>query len=840
MTACLVKGTAASRRRCGPRTALRRGSVSICMLAAGLVGLGGSAARADDGAQASSQSPVAAASTPAASVAASDAVAAAPAAGSASASGGASQSPDDGALQEVVVTAQFRQQDLQNTPLAITALSESMLREQGYTDISDVSASAPNVTFEKGNGLNTGAAQFYIRGVGQYDIIPAVDQGVGVYIDDVYFGSTYGADFDLVDLDRVEILRGPQGTLAGFDSIGGAVKLYTQKPTGSDDGYLEAGYGSNEKREVRGAFDVAIVPGQLFLRISGANVADNGYIDRIDFACAYPALAGTLPVQNPEEQGCSLGHEGGSNDNMLRGALRWVPSDRLEVNLTTDVEYNTNQPSANTLIAINPAVIPAGWQALQQSLFGVVADSRFIPPPGQYVSYDGYTDPVLHYNIDPNGYDHAYGVAGTVDYRLTSDLSLKLISGYRTTNGYLAADVDGTPLQATGGTYAIDYRQVTQEARLNGSAFDRFLEYTVGGFYFDSHQTFDQFVDGPEGLFFLPGGLTKTGNDLVTERSYAGYATGTIHPTSKLSLIGGYRFTHTYKSYVFDDFGLFSPLLDVVGSGPPAVSNRSDYRASIQYQWLPQLMTYLQYSTGFKAGGINPTPATLAQALPFGPETLTSYEAGLKSEFLDRRLRLNLAGFVSDYDGYQMDAFQPDGASIYKNAGNARITGAEAEIEARPVDGLLVNGSFSYLHWRWLVLNDSPIPGVPDLQGPCITCTNLYTPKYKIDVGIQYALQLGNRLGSLTPRLDGDFVSRMFSDPQNTFVASMPARWVSNFHLTWDSPSSEWEAQLAITNLFDKFYYENTNAAEFSETGFAAAAIGRPREVMLTARRTFF
>lgn len=743
------------------------------------------------------------------------------------------------AVSEVVVTAQFRQQNVQRTPLAVTAVNAAILNERGYTDISDVSNLAPNVTFEKGNGLNTGAAQFYIRGVGQYDIIPAVDPGVGVYIDDVYFGSTYGADFDLVDLDRVEILRGPQATLAGFNSIGGAVKLFSQKPTGSAGGYLEAGYGSNDKLDLRGSFDLPLITDKLFLRISGASVSDDGYIDRIDYACAYPALAGTLPRQNPAEKGCVIGHEGGSDDKTVRAALRWLPTDRLEVNLNADVEVNSDQPSPNSLLAINSANVPPGWQAIQVQHFGIPLDDRFIVPHGQYVSYDGYTDPVLGYTIDPNGHDKAYGMEGTIDYRVTDHLSLKSITAYRTTNGYLAADIDGTPLQATGGTYDIDYRQFTEEDRLNGDAFNKVIDYTVGAFYFDSHQTFDQFVDAPEGLFFLPGGLTKTAYDHVKEDSYAGYVTTNVHPTSQLTLIGGYRFTHSEKTYVFDDLGIFVPLLDIVGEGPPAISDRSDYRASIQYQWTPQLMTYVQYSTGFKAGGINPTPATVAQALPFGPETSTTYELGLKSEFWDRRVRLDLAAFTNKYRGYQTDKFQADGSSIYTNAGTARIEGAEAELEARPIENLLVDASFSYLHYYWEYLNTGAIPGVPDLQGPCITCTNLYTPTYKGDFGIQYAFQLGERFGSLTPRFDADYVGRMFADPQNTVVAEMPHRWVANLHLTWRSSDPRWEATLAITNLFDKFYYVNTNAAEYSETGFAAGGIGRPREVMFTVRRTF-
>jgi iron complex outermembrane receptor protein len=180
-------------------------------------------------------------------------------------------------LQEIVVTAQFRSENLQQTPIAITAVNAAMLEQRNQTDISQVAAQAPNVTLQP-NGAAFGASMVaFIRGVGQTDFDLALEPGVGIYVDDVYYATLTGSLLDLLDLDRVEILRGPQGTLAGKNSIGGAIKLFTQKPTG-EGGFLEAGYGSLHRVDIRGAGDFTLVPDKLFVRVSVASKHHDGYV----------------------------------------------------------------------------------------------------------------------------------------------------------------------------------------------------------------------------------------------------------------------------------------------------------------------------------------------------------------------------------------------------------------------------------------------------------------------------------------------------------------------------------------------------------------------------------
>ena len=190
-------------------------------------------------------------------------------------------------IGEVVVTAQFRSQNVQKTPLAITAVNATMMEARSQTNVSDVASRAPSVTFTTaGGGLGgSQAAAINIRGVGQTDFNLALEPGVGTYIDDVYFGTMYGTMMDLLDLDRVEILRGPQGTLSGKNSEGGAVKLFSKQPSDSGGGYVEAGYGSFNKRMLRAGFNVTLVPDKVFLRVTGLGEKQDGYVTRYDFQC---------------------------------------------------------------------------------------------------------------------------------------------------------------------------------------------------------------------------------------------------------------------------------------------------------------------------------------------------------------------------------------------------------------------------------------------------------------------------------------------------------------------------------------------------------------------------
>lgn len=251
---------------------------------------------------------------------------------------------DDNALEEVVVTAQYRSENLQDTPLAITNISADMLEDQGLTNVQQLGLVIPNASIRPQGSFSGPAPQIGMRGVQTSEFIYTTDPGVGVYIDDVYFGSLTGGAIDLLDLERVEVLRGPQGTLFGKNSLGGAIRLISKEAKGNDTGSLEVGYGTSNRLDLKGSYDFAATD-KLFVRITGVSKQIDGYQDILDFRCQMikngtPALAGTFPslVPSNRETGgnCKIAERGGSHLDAGRVMLRYLASDNLEMSLSGD------------------------------------------------------------------------------------------------------------------------------------------------------------------------------------------------------------------------------------------------------------------------------------------------------------------------------------------------------------------------------------------------------------------------------------------------------------------------------------------------------------------------
>src|SRR5262249_26993593 len=235
-----------------------------------------------------------------------------------------------GGLEEVVVTARFREENLQQTPIAITAITAEDVEQRGFTTTSDIAYSVPNASFRPAQAAFGNTQTAYIRGIGQNDFDFAFEPGVGIYVDDVYYPTTMSSQFDLLDLERVEVLRGPQGTLFGRGSIGGAIRYVSKQPKGDNSGYAEVTVGEYHRVDVRAGYDFSIIEDKVFVRITGVSRKEDGYQKDIDFACKYPQLAGNLPklVQNANA-GCLIGTLGGTDVSGARAQLRFVATDDL-------------------------------------------------------------------------------------------------------------------------------------------------------------------------------------------------------------------------------------------------------------------------------------------------------------------------------------------------------------------------------------------------------------------------------------------------------------------------------------------------------------------------------
>lgn len=760
------------------------------------------------------------------------------------------EASSDVAGGDILVTAQFRSQRLQDTPIAITAISAAALEERGLSRITDITNTAPNVVMKPSGSVYGPAATLFIRGVGQMDSSFAVDPGVGLYVDDVYRGITFGSLIDLLDLDRVEILRGPQGTLAGKNSIGGAVKLFTKLPKGDGTGYIEATTGSRNRIDVRAAADISLIDDTLFARISGVSRHRDGYMTRLDYNCSHPG-ATQAPTSTATDNGCVAGHEGGQDYTAGRLALRWLASDRVEVNLAASRLVDDSEPPATKLISLAP---PAA------NTPGFPDRSVFYTAPQSYTNYSTYqiqsfTDPANYAGLPgagthppmtfpTNNRIRAWDLAGTINVELGDNLSLRSITAYQYTDGRYSTDNDVSPFGISGGTFRQRFRQFTQELRLNGTV-DSLLDWTLGAYYFrgKGYMTGVNFVSPG-----LPNETVNGVDDYIPSTSKSAFAHAVFHLTDRLNVTGGVRYTRDEKDYSFRRTNVFLPGQPTYTTASRIDGHRSDYsgdrwdfRANVDYKLTDDILAYAQYSTGYRGGGVNPRPFIIEQAVPFGPETLNAYEVGLKTDWFDRALRLNVSAFMNDYKDMIFSNTAPtvvNGVTLSPvngtpvNAGDGRFKGIEVEANLEPVEGLTIDGNLSYLDFQLKRL------GAAGATIAGITLANIapYVTKWKAGGGIQYRADLGE-LGTVSPRFDIAYQSSFFTAIDNNPASLTPSYTVANARVSWQSSNRDWEVAFAVSNLFDRFYYQNKfrGPAIASVTGQPAP----PREWSLSLRKNF-
>jgi len=826
-----------------------------------------------------------------------------------------------GDVNDIVVTAQFRETRLQDTPIAITAVNAALLEQRGQTDIAQVAAQAPNVTL-KPQPQNGGAGLIaFIRGVGQVDFNYAVDPGVGIYVDDVYIPTLTSSLLDLMDLERIEILRGPQGTLAGKNSIGGAIKLFSVKPDGSGGGSLQVGYGAYNRLDIRGTADFKVTD-TLFARISGVAKSSDGYVDILDYGLTHPD-SNVLPT-NSRGAYPKVGTQGGQSYVAGRVALRWVPTDRLEINISGDYTSDHSEPAPTIVLAaglpgptstnplpFNPTVpYPAtnadggAWLAGKDGN-PVPLDCRFVPygkfgcdtlNAGQfgvdprYVSYASFQDgmlptsqaPYKPYTALQNQDFEGWGVQGNVRFDISDTLQLVWISSYREYVTHWGQDQDATPIPVAQLDNQMNHHAWSQEIRLNGSLGDKLLEYTLGGFYFKQDGRYTARVDlNYAGIDFVHG------PDTTPSTSKALFANGTLHPTEAWSISGGVRYTRDEKTYTYfrRNPDLTIPFVTVPPSpqypipiceffqgaptaGPTGIGNspncllaglydisdtfkgdRWDWRVSTDYRFSDAFMAYASIATGYKGGGVNPrpffgpsagdcnapgyvAPAPCNQLGSFEPETITTYEIGFKSDLFDRRLRLNGAVFFNKYNNIILQLTSCPSAPCLKptNVGKADVKGFEIETTIRPVDGLTLDGSLSYIDFEYKDVGDSAVTGVP------ITGITPYTPEWTWSFGVQYDYAI--RPGTISVRFDGNYQSDIYGETSNSDWSRIKPYFLGNARLSFTTADKDWQVAVEVKNVFDHYYFLSKSDVTNS-LGEATGVPGLPRTWMVSVKRNF-
>ncbi len=737
-------------------------------------------------------------------------------------------SQNQGGINEIVVTAQFRNQNVQEAPLAITAVDAALMEARSQTNVEQLAQRAPSVSFSaggQGGGAQTAAVN--IRGIGQNDFQFPNEPGVGVYIDDVYYGISFGTAFDLVDLERVEILRGPQGTLAGKNSIGGSIKLFSRLPDADPDAYVEASVGSFDRISLKAATNLTIVPDKLFVRLTGTARYVDGYLDRLDYGCVHGV---NVPGGNfATGDNCVIGTEGGQNVIAGRAAVRWIINDRVENNFIADVTRDRSEASPGKAIFL-PAASTGGID--------------YVTGPREYTNYanySGYLGTDDQYTLPAISYLNSWGVSNKLDVELSDNLSLTSITAFRHADGESAWDGDNSPVNISNNFSTFRHQQFTQELRLSATLADIF-DVTVGGYYYKADSKLGGRVNvGAAGLDFQS-------NDPFKQTSVSAFVHGVLRVTDRFNLTGGLRYTDEDKTYTFSRT---SPIPGVptdprVASLDGLVAgfkgDRLDWRIAADYEVVDDIRFYGQIATGFKGGGVNPRPYLEMQAVPYDQETATSYELGLKTMLLDRRLRLNLAAYKTDYNNYQglvssCPDISPPGfpfCSATRNVGDAEIKGFEVEFDARPVEGLSIDGSVSHTDFQFKsgLAGSGIIPGVTEAP---------FVPKWKYALGAQYEIDAGN-LGTITPRVDWVWQSAMESNIPNNIagflLGEVEERGLLNARITYRTVDKDWEFAVAATNLTDEFYYMN-KYDRVSQSGNAYGMPGRPREIIFSIKRNF-
>ncbi|MFM2300326.1 MAG: hypothetical protein RLZZ84_62 [Pseudomonadota bacterium] len=746
----------------------------------------------------------------------------------------------DEAGREIVVTAQFREQKLQDTPLSITAVDSKLLESRNQTDLSQIARQAPNVTLNAMGGAYGSSLGASIRGIGQFDFNPAYEPGVGMYVDDVYYATLTGGIFDLLDLERVEVLRGPQGTLTGRNSIGGAIKLFSKKPTDENSGSVSAAYGSRQRTDFRGAANFVIADG-LYGRVSGVYKHQNGYVDQVDYGCANPGNAqgiGLFPGSGPD---CVMSKLGEVNYSGVRGALRYAPNSTVDVTITADYTHEDRANSAE--------VVTQTAAGLSQYNCGKLCTyASFYMPANDLTPGAGRPGPwgqVAQGYFMPNRtkFD-GWGVSANAKFELSDSLNVQSITAYRDYRQVWGTDDDFTPnpAKAAGGYNDLSFWFFSQELRLNGKIGD-LGEFTLGGFYSDQRSIYFTRQD----IHYIAPGLNFQfmGNDPVNADSKAAFGTVILHPTEAMTVTGGLRYTKESKDYTFvrkNYDGTRSYFLGALdGVKATYKGDKWDWRISGDYRFSPEVLAYVTVGTGFKGGGVTARPFDAAQALngSFGPESVTAYEAGFKTDLLDRKLRLNVSAFLNDYKDIQLPliscaslgSLAPCGAR--QNAGSGKIKGFEVEMFASPMHGLDIDASASHIYGNWSKI-DARVGNAILITDPIVS------PNWKWSAGIQYKAELGNS-GSITPRFDLAYTgkSSLGRVAAGGAIDYAPAYTLGNARVTWKNSNEDLSISFEVQNLFDKYYNPARFAAVYAFSGTIYSQVGKPREWAVTVKKEF-
>jgi iron complex outermembrane receptor protein len=694
-------------------------------------------------------------------------------------------------LEEITVTARQRVESLQDVPVAVTVMDESAIQKTFAQNLGEMGAYAPNVTIGTVPGFT--AASIAIRGVSTGDIPSTFDPAVTVAVDGFYLGHYQASLLDMFDIQQVEILRGPQGTLFGKNTIGGVINVTTKKPSGEFGVQAKSRLGSEGRQDIMAAIDLPIVDDVLSARIS---------MQQFDFDGFY-------------ENTYDGSDAGGQDLFAARAKLLWTPSESFEallsfeyieddsdtpmvVNTTTEDKLFYNGIGAPKAYpgrgAGGPANVPLG----DPFKTGLAPPEAHAPGFADFKDTDGHQEDVDGYYLTLN-----WDVMGGT---LTS------ISGYRGVDSDYYNDYVGEP-KAIYATIRSIYRDTySQEIRFAGST-DK-LDYVVGGYYQQNDMDYENYTSlGPDHPFEgLAPAIPVGGGILLADgsqkaSSYAFFGEGSYSLSDATSITAGIRYSDEEKDFELSPLGFPSEArVDQSASWDDIT-----YRLGVDHQLNDDTMVYASFSTGFKSGGYNEQAGTLASAATaFEPEEAESYEVGMKSDFLDNTLRLNVAAFYVEYTDLQVDSVIPvpgvGQESIINNAGEVTSYGIEADFMWLATEHLTIDGTVGLLDSEYDTFNCNRDN---DSTTPDVDCTDFdvkRTPETTASLGATYNIPLDGLGGSLDLNANATYTDSFFNDIINSASSEHEEVTLVNASISYMSSDEKYRVAVFGRNLADEEY----------------------------------
>jgi iron complex outermembrane receptor protein len=816
--------------------------------------------------------------------------------------GQAAENDDDGSggqLEEIIVSARFREESLQDTPVAITAVVGEELQAMGFTNMTEIGRAVPNAFFRQGGSPWGRSNQVFIRGVGQADFQFSQEPRTATYVDDVYYASVFGSVFDLLDLQQVEVLRGPQGTLFGRNAMGGAIRMVSKRPEGGGTGNLELTLGHFDRVDVRGSFDQTLIEDKLFLRVSGASKQRDGYQRQLDFTCQmikqgtpqYAGIGDGIVGWNPDPdaignrgggplQGspifgavgsaadnafsfprgrpgapagddCIMGYLGGEDVQAARAMLRWVAGERFEATIAAHYSDDASSVQASWLMGLGNAAgvqntVPGTLTGLPANMvnynngvigraWGIAYDSRFVPPD-PFSTYATYADILRAEQYPAVSTARNQGWSAVFDWDLSDNLDLRVIVADHKVSGEYSDDADESPVTLSNVWGPVASDEQSFEARLSGRALNDRFEWTVGAFLWDAEQS-------------NTGRVSLIATDWVLPPFFPFFAwdnddfneaenTG-YYFHSIATLTDKLSLTAGYRTSEDEKVFRFSHFFDAT---VPGGGESDDWKVGFDYKLNERMMAYVQVATGYTASTFNGRPFTPQQLIAQPPEDLKAYEAGFKTDF--DAVRFNATVFHSDYASRVAGIAQTLDAngipSTVAVTGPAVIDGLELEVNAAIGEFWNANFSVGYLDYT----SDAIAAGLPTPTTPCgrefcapanETGAPPGQPRKNMSGGLSYVVMLPGG-GAITPRLDLFWTDEVASIQPGGVI---DAYTLTNFRVTYETPNRDWSLSYALTNASDEFYLLNIFDLRAFDLGTVKSQPGRPREWSLTFRHNF-